>query len=72
MRLTSKTKQIIYNFKIYKIKLTNSKLAFKVNEAYEAAKKRGGALYERLGKDLFAVLNEAAEDMKNKFLSSFI
>ena len=47
----------------------HSKLAFKVNEAYESAKMRGGKLYERLGKDLFEVLSESAKGMKNKFLS---
>ena len=47
----------------------NAKLAFKVNEAYEAAKKRGGSLYEKLGTDLYNVLSESAENMKNKFLA---
>ena len=47
----------------------HSKLAFKVNEAYEAAKRRGGGLYEKLGKDLYNVLSESVEDMKNTFLA---
>jgi hypothetical protein len=47
----------------------NSKLAFKVNEAYESAKRRGGALYKKLGKDLYDVLSESTEDMKNIFLA---
>jgi len=47
----------------------HGKLAFKVNEAYEFAKRKGGALYERLGNDLYGVLKESSENMKNKFLA---
>jgi hypothetical protein len=47
----------------------NAKLAFRVNEAYQAAKKRGGSLYEKLGADLHNVLSESAATMKNKFLA---
>jgi len=47
----------------------HSKLAFRVNEAYQAAKKREGSLYERLGADLHNVLSESVDNMKNKFLA---
>ena len=63
--LNPMTEMIDYLDKFY----DKAKLAFSVNEAYQATKKRGGSLYEKLGTDLRNVLSESAKNMKNKFLA---
>ena len=59
------TEMIAYLDEFYE----HSKLAFKVNEAYQAVSRKGGKLYERLSKDLTDVLSESIGNMKNKFLT---
>ena len=47
----------------------NNTLEFQVSEACNTVLRKGGKLYERLGKDLSNVLTESSDNIKNAFLA---